>query len=50
MSVILSRTDDGVTTVTLNRPEHLNALSMELRSAIAQEFVRLASDDATQGG
>jgi len=48
MSVILSHTDDGVTTVTLNRPDHLNALSIELRSAIAKEFVRLASDDATQ--
>ena len=48
MSVLLSQTDNGVTTVTLNRPEHLNALSIELRSAIAKEFVRLASDNATQ--
>ncbi len=48
MSVILSQTDNGVTTVTLNRPDHLNALSMELRSALAKEFCRLATDDTTQ--
>jgi len=48
MSVLLSHTDDGVTTVTLNRPEQLNALSMELRKAIAQEFIRLKDDHATQ--
>lgn len=48
MSVLLSHTDDGVTTVTLNRPDQLNALSLELRQALAAEFTRLASDDNTQ--
>jgi len=48
MSVLLSQTEAGITTVTLNRPEHLNALSMELRTALAAEFVRLASDETTQ--
>lgn len=47
MSVLLSETQDGITTVTLNRPEQLNALSLELRSALAQEFTRLATDPAT---
>lgn len=48
MSVILSQTDEGITTVTLNRPEQLNALSIELRHELAKEFIRLASDEATQ--
>jgi len=48
MSVVLSHTDAGVTTVTLNRPEQLNALSIELRQALAAEFTRLATDDDTQ--
>ena len=48
MSVLLSHTDEGLTIVTLNRPEQLNALSLELRQALAAEFTRLASDEATQ--
>ena len=47
MGVLLSQTDNGVTTVTLNRPEQLNALSKELRTALAEEFVRLSSDPDT---
>ncbi|WOJ95979.1 enoyl-CoA hydratase [Congregibacter brevis] len=48
MSVLLSETESGVTTVTLNRPKQLNALSLELRGALAEEFIRLAADEATE--
>ena len=47
MGVLLSQTDSGVTTVTLNRPDQLNALSQALRAALVEEFVRLASDQDT---
>lgn len=40
--------DQGVTTVTLNRPEALNALSAALRSAIAEAFTELADDPETE--
>ncbi len=42
----LSR-NNGVTTVTLNRPEALNALSAALRTAIADTFAELAGDADT---
>ena len=45
--VLLDR-DDGVTTVTLNRPEALNALSAALRRRIVEIFDELAGDHATQ--
>ncbi|MBJ37003.1 MAG: enoyl-CoA hydratase [Gammaproteobacteria bacterium] len=48
MSVLLTETEDGVTTVTLNRPEALNALSIELRTEIYETFTALRDDDATQ--
>ncbi len=48
MSVILTSTVDGVTTVTLNRPENLNALSYELRDAIANTFITLKDDQPTK--
>ena len=47
MSFLLSSTHKGVTTVTLNRPDQLNALSQALRDALVREFTRLASDPAT---
>lgn len=40
-------TVDRVTTVTLNRPDALNALSRELRVAIMQTFQRLSEDPET---
>jgi enoyl-CoA hydratase len=40
-------TVDRVTTVTLNRPDALNALSRELRVAIMQTFQRLSKDPET---
>lgn len=48
MSVVLTETVDGVTTVTLNRPESLNALSIELRTEIYDTFSALRDDEATR--
>ncbi len=45
--VLVSR-NDGVATVTLNRPEALNALSTGLRNAIAGTFEALATDASVQ--
>jgi len=39
---------NGITRVTLNRPEALNALSAQLRSAIAAVFLELAEDVSTE--
>lgn len=46
--LLLVERDNGVTTVTLNRPEALNALSAALRNRIAQVFNELAGDPATE--
>ncbi len=43
--LVLVEHRDGVATVTLNRPEALNALSMALRNRIAQVFAELEADD-----
>ena len=48
MSVITTATQNGITTVTLNRPEQLNALSYELRAAITDTFVSLRDDEVTK--
>lgn len=37
---------DGIATLTLNRPEAMNALSRELRGAISESFCDLQADDA----
>src|SRR5262245_41215431 len=47
-SLVLTETDNGVTVVTLNRPEALNALSRALRGAIVETFERLRHDTATE--
>lgn len=46
--LLLVERDNGVTTVTLNRPEALNALSAALRNRIAQVFNELAGDPQTE--
>jgi len=46
--LVLVEKDQGVTTVTLNRPEALNALSRALRNDIAETFVLLADDTETE--
>ena len=46
--LVLLERDQGVTTVTLNRPQALNALSAALRNRIAEVFAELATDTATE--
>lgn len=45
---ILTRTDGGILTVTLNRPEKLNAITPEMHGALDAAFNRFAADDALQ--
>ena len=44
MSVLIVDRQDGITILTLNRPEKLNALALELRLAFAEEIERLRRD------
>jgi enoyl-CoA hydratase len=46
--VLLVESDGGVATLTLNRPAALNALSQELRTAVAHAFRKLESDGQTR--
>lgn len=46
--LVLVARDAGITTVTLNRPEALNALSAALRNRLAEVFGELADDAETQ--
>jgi len=46
--LVLVERDHGITTVTLNRPEALNALSAALRNEIASVFSELARDEQTE--
>jgi enoyl-CoA hydratase/carnithine racemase len=43
-SVVLVEKQDGIATVTLNRPDKLNALNKELRSTFCAEMLRLRDD------
>jgi len=42
--VLIVEKSDGIATVTLNRPTAMNALSMDLRAAIADTFQELEAD------
>ncbi len=44
--ILLTDVADGVATVTLNRPQAMNALSRPLRTALVDVFRRLAADAA----
>lgn len=46
--IVLVETENGVTTVTLNRPDNLNALSIALRKKLAEVFHDLKTDDNSQ--
>jgi enoyl-CoA hydratase len=46
--VLLSEPRDGVVTLTLNRPEKKNALSIALRDAMSDALDALAADDAVK--
>jgi enoyl-CoA hydratase len=46
--LVLTSTKAGVTTVTMNRPEALNALSANLRNHLTEVFINLAEDSATE--
>jgi enoyl-CoA hydratase len=47
-SVLLVEKSEGIATVTLNRPEVMNALSIELRDSLRQTFIDLNSDPETE--
>ena len=44
MPDLLESTENGVTTLTLNRPERLNALSGEMTAGLKEALERLATD------
>src|SRR3954454_23025525 len=46
--VLLVERQDGVTTLTMNRPQAMNALSRDLRRALVKAFAALATDDETK--
>lgn len=46
--IVLTETTDNITTVTLNRPDSLNALSTALRRRLAETFETLKQDDQTR--
>jgi enoyl-CoA hydratase len=46
--LVLLERDGGITTVTLNRPEALNALSAALRNRICEVFTELRDDARTE--
>jgi enoyl-CoA hydratase len=49
MSVVLSEISDRILTVTINRPDKLNALNLEVMEGLAGAFESARSDDAVGG-
>ena len=45
-SLVLSTSASGVATIVMNRPDKRNALSIELRRELADEFERVSSDES----
>ena len=48
MSVLLYDAADGIATITLNRPERMNALNPDLMQAIQEAFIRFRDDAAAR--
>ena len=46
MPDLIETVEDGVATLTLNRPENLNALSDDIRLGLLEAIHRLGADDA----
>ena len=46
--VLLEEIQDGVATLTLNRPKQLNALTVSLRKQLSDALFRLAENDIIQ--
>jgi 2-(1,2-epoxy-1,2-dihydrophenyl)acetyl-CoA isomerase len=46
MADLLETVEDGIATLTLNRPENLNALSDEIRLGLLEALIRLGADNA----
>lgn len=46
--LVLIRNHDGISVITLNRPDKLNALNAAMRAALADGLVRAESDDVTR--
>ena len=49
MTVIKTQLDEGILTITLNRPEKLNALNQEVLAALSQIFIEIESDEKIKG-
>src|SRR5688572_6757608 len=48
MSVVLYECDEGIATITINRPEARNALSPEALVRLREAWFRVAEDDAVR--